>query len=60
MAQQTPLAVAQQAPATTAGTGYRGVPTARRGVPTHEQKVFTDSQMSQIKYIYYTNNVLKD
>jgi hypothetical protein len=27
---------------------------------THRSKVFTDSQMSQIKYIYYINNVSKD
>jgi hypothetical protein len=25
-----------------------------------DQKVFTDNQMSQIKYIYYINNVSKD
>jgi hypothetical protein len=27
---------------------------------THRQKVFTDSQMSRIKYIYCINNVSKD
>jgi hypothetical protein len=27
---------------------------------TYGLKVFTDSQMSQIKYIYYINNVSKD
>jgi hypothetical protein len=27
---------------------------------THEHKVFTDSQISRIKYFYYTNNVFKD
>jgi hypothetical protein len=27
---------------------------------TYGQKVFTDNQMSQIKYIYYINNVSKD
>jgi hypothetical protein len=27
---------------------------------THGHKMFTDSQMSRIKYIYYTNNVFKD
>jgi hypothetical protein len=27
---------------------------------THGHKVFTDSQMSRIKYIYYINNVSKD
>jgi hypothetical protein len=27
---------------------------------THGHKVFIDSQMSQIKYIYYINNVSKD
>jgi hypothetical protein len=27
---------------------------------THGHKVFTDSQMSRVKYIYYRNNVSKD
>jgi hypothetical protein len=27
---------------------------------THGLKVFTDNQMSRIKYIYYINNVSKD
>jgi hypothetical protein len=27
---------------------------------TYGHKVFTDNQMSQIKYIYYINNVSKD
>jgi hypothetical protein len=27
---------------------------------TYEHKVFTDNQMSQIKYNYYINNVIKD
>jgi hypothetical protein len=27
---------------------------------TYGHKVFTDSQMSRIKYIYYINNVFKD
>jgi hypothetical protein len=27
---------------------------------TYEQKVFTDNQMSRIKYIYYIDNVSKD
>jgi hypothetical protein len=27
---------------------------------THGHKVFTDNQMSQIKYIYYINSVSKD
>jgi hypothetical protein len=27
---------------------------------THGHKVFKDSQMSRIKYIYYTNNVFKN
>jgi hypothetical protein len=26
----------------------------------HGHKVFTDSQMSRVKYIYYINNVSKD
>jgi hypothetical protein len=27
---------------------------------TYKQKVFTDNQMSRIKYIYYIDNVSKD
>jgi hypothetical protein len=27
---------------------------------TYREKVFTDNQMSQIKYIYYIDNVSKD